>query len=369
VKKTIPLSRPDINAADRRAVQAVLRSPFLALGPVQRRFEREFARYTGAREAICVSSGTAGLHMCIKALDIQQGDEVITTPFSFIASANCILCERAKPVFVDIDRRTLNINCHQIEERISSRTRAILTVHIFGLPCDMQLITRLARRYGLAVIEDACEAIGAKFKGKHVGTLGQLGVFAFYPNKQMTTGEGGMITTNSTRLADLLRSLRNQGRITSSRWLEHVRLGYNYRMDEMSTALGLSQLKRISTLLKKRQTVASWYHQLLEHVQEVETLPAFGDRSRSWFVYVVLLRKGIKRDRVVEKMHRSGIQCGKYFPPIHLQPLYRRQFGYRKGMFPVCEDISRRTLALPFYSSLRKPEVERIVETLKKCTH
>ena len=361
------LSRPEVRHEDIEAVLEVLRSPHLALGPKLSAFEKAFAEYIGAKHAIAVNSGTSGLHLAVKAVGIGEGDEVITTPFSFVASANCMLYERAVPRFVDIDPVTLNMDASQVERAITNRTRGILPVHIFGLPCDMDEICRIARERGLAVIEDACEALGATYKGKKVGTFGAASVFAFYPNKQMTTGEGGVLVTDDDRIAELARSMRNQGRGPDGTWLTHVRLGYNYRLDEMSAALGLSQLSRIDSTLQRRTKVAGWYGQALSKVSGVKTLPGVDWATRSWFVYVVILERGIDRDETIRQLETLGVQARAYFPPIHLQPLYGDLFGYESGAFPVCEDISGRTLAIPFYNVMTQADVEEITDRIHRA--
>ncbi len=292
---------------------------------------------------------------------------MITTPFSFISSANCLIYAGAKPVFVDIDPITLNIDASKVEERVTEKTKAILPVHVFGVPCDMDRIKKLARIHNLTIIEDACEAIGAEYRGWKVGTFGLTGVFAFYPNKQMTTGEGGVVVTDRMRVADTLRSLRNQGRSKNGRWLSHVRLGYNYRLSDIHAALGISQIERIEEILSKRERVASYYMEQLKDIAGIE-LPVVPDYARvSWFVFVIRLKKDYKktyRDRLVNLLMERGIECGNYFPPIHLQPFYRRLFGYKKGDFPVCESVSERTIALPFYNYLKNDEIEYICDTI-----
>ena len=358
------LSRPDIEEADVQAVVGVLRSPNLALGPKLDAFEKAFAEYVGRRWAVAVNSGTSGLHLAVRALGIADGDEVITTPFSFVASANCMLYERAVPRFVDIDPVTLNMNTSRIAKAITARTKAILPVHIFGLPCEMDSVMATARKYNLPVIEDACEAIGATYRGRKAGSFGDAAVFAFYPNKQMTTGEGGMLVTDSGEIAEAARSMRNQGRSADGAWLDHVRLGYNYRMDEMSAALGLAQLSRIESILARRAEVASWYAEALSRVEGVRVLAEAGGATRSWFVYVVEVARGTERGAVLARLEAAGVQSRAYFPPIHLQPFYRQKFGYKPGDFPVCEDVAGRTLTLPFYNTLAREDVEEIVGRL-----
>lgn len=310
------------------------------------------------------------MHLCIKALGINAGDEVITTPFSFVSSANCILFERAKPVFVDIRRDTFNIDESCIEERITKKTKAILPVHVFGYPCDMDKITKIAKRYNLKVIEDACEAIGARFKNKTVGSFSDCCVFAFYPNKQMTTGEGGVVVTDNKRIENLLKSMKNQGRDTRVAWLEHNRLGYNYRLSDINCALGIAQLSRIKKMLAKRDGAARLYRNALADIDGIILPPQnSSDIHRSWFVYVIQLGNafcGDDRDEVMKRLRARGISCNNYFPPIHLQPFYINGFGYRKGSFPVTEAVSERTIALPFFNNLSYSNVRFIAKNLKK---
>jgi len=362
----VPLSSPDITEYEIELIIQVLRTPHLSRGPMVERFEAAIASYVGREHAVGVSSGTAGLHLCIKAAGIAEGDEVITTPFSFIASANCILFERGRPVFVDIDPETLNIDPERIEERITPRTKALLPVHVFGQPCDMDKITAIATKHDLPVIEDACEAIGAEYRGRRAGTFGRCAVFSFYPNKQMTVGEGGVIVTNDEGWADLFRSLRNQGRGKDGGWLAHERLGYNYRLDELSSALGVAQLDRIEELLAKREEVAQAYNELLAKTEEV-TIPCISPQVRmSWFVYVVRLAPGIDRDGVMARLEEKGVASRPYFSPIHLQPFYRQMFGFKEGDFPVTEAAARSTLALPFHSNLDQQSVEYVCDALSE---
>lgn len=361
------LSQPEIDRDDIQAVTEVLKSTSLALGPKLQAFEKAFAKYIGTAYAVGVNSGTSALHLAVRALDIGRGDEVITTPFSFAASANCAIFERAVPKFVDIDPVSLNIDPSKIKKAVTRKTKAILPVHIFGQPCDMRPIVEVADEYDLAIIEDACEAIGATYEGTKVGTFGDAATFAFYPNKQMTTGEGGMLVTDDAQVAELALSMRNQGRSRKGTWLEHERLGYNYRLDEMSAALGLSQLSRIDKILAKRTRVAGWYGKALEGVSGAKPLDEVSETTRSWFVYIVILDKSHTRAEVMERLQNWGVDCRAYFPPIHLQPLYRDLFGYKVGDYPVCEDIAGRTLALPFYNSLTKSDVEFIVDQLARA--
>jgi len=366
----IPLARPDITNLERKAVLEVLRTPYLSLGPKLKEFEERIAKFTGVKYAVGVNSGTSALHLIIRALGIKNKDEVITTPFSFIASANCILYERAKPIFVDIDDKTLCIDPLKIEKAITKRTKAILAVDVFGHPADWDKILKIAKKHKLKVIEDSAESLGSEYKGKKCGSFGDAAIFAFYPNKQITTGEGGVVLTNDKKIADLCRSMANQGRrVKNGKWLEHIRLGYNYRMPEICAALGIAQLSRIRKILKKRERVAKMYNERLKDFSEIELPYVASNVKISWFVYVIRLTKKYSqrdRDEIIEKMAQKGIQCGKYFQPIHLQPFYRKKFGFKPGDFPICEGISQRTIALPFYNDLKEKEIDYIVNSLKE---
>jgi perosamine synthetase len=388
----VPMSSPDLTADDIAAVTAVLHTPVLSIGPQIDAFERAAADTVGARHGIGVNSGTAGLHLGVIASGVEQGDLVITSPFSFIASANAILYERGIPVFVDVDPRTGNIDpalaaeaAHALRQDAGNRMqdrwlprshhnqksaiknlKSILPVHAFGQPCDMDPLLDLAREYGLRVIEDACEAIGAEYQGRKAGTLGDMGVFAFYPNKQMTTGEGGMIVTDDENWANLFRSLRNQGRDVFDAWLNHTRLGYNYRLDELSAALGLSQIKRIDELLAKRERVADWYNERLQDEELIEVPHIVATTTRmSWFVYVVRIKPPAQRDVVMKQLAEAGIPSRPYFTPIHLQPFYRDKFGYRRGDFPVTEYLGDVSLALPFSGVMTEEQVEYVCRQLR----
>lgn len=363
----VPLSAPDIGQRERALINEVLASNILSIGPQVERFERMVAEYLGVKEAVAVNSGTSGLHLAVRAIGIGEGDEVITSPFSFIASSNCMLFERARPVFTDIDQLTLNMDPAEIESKITPRTKAILPVHVFGLPVDMETIIDIAERYQLAVIEDACEAIGASYNGKMVGSEGEAGVFAFYPNKQITTGEGGVISTNNEDLARLCRSMRNQGRGDREQWLNHCRLGYNYRMDELSAALGVAQMERIDEMLAKREAVAQAYNARLERLEGVIVPFVEPGTKISWFVYVIRLAPGINRDRVMTYLHENGVDCRPYFQPIHLQPFYREMFDYREGNFPNTERAASSTLALPFFNNLTEKQMDYVVELLSEA--
>jgi perosamine synthetase len=357
--KQYPLAKPYITKVEEKELLGVLRSGILSIGPKVEEFEANFAKKIGRKYACAVSSGTAGLHLSMLASGIGSGDEVITTPFSFISSANCILYVGAKPVFVDIDPHTYNIDPKRIEEKITKKTKAILVVHIFGQSADMDAITKIAKKHKLKIIEDACESIGAEHNNKKVGTFGESAVFGFYPNKQITTGEGGIVVTNSKKVYDVCVSLRNQGRTQDMQWLDHKYLGYNYRMDEMSAALGLSQLKKLDSMTAKRRKIAGWYHKHLSKYSDIIQLPTTAPKNtHTWFVYVVkLLSKNIKRDAVIKRLNTKNIATKPYIPSIHLFDFYAKQFSYHKGDYPISEDTSSRSLALPFYLGLKEKDI------------
>jgi perosamine synthetase len=367
VPREILLSSQDITQAEIDAVVAVLRSPRLSLGPRIPEFEAEFVKLLGVKHAIACSSGTAGLHMCWRALGLGPGDEVITTPFSFIASSNSILFDGGKPVFVDIDPQTWQIDAARIEAAITPRTKAILPVDVFGVAADLDAVWAMARRHNLRVLEDSCEALGATYKGRRCGTLGEAGVFGFYPNKQMTTGEGGMVVTNNDDIAFMVRSLRNQGRDPDGGWLAHPRLGYNYRMTDIQAALGTVQIRRFDEFLVQRDRVAKLYRERLAGEKRLMMQRIPGDCRISWFVFVVRLSDEYtrqQRDAILEKLQGQGIGCNVYFPPIHLQPFYQT-LGYKAGDFPHTEAVSSRTMALPFHNHLSEGEVDRVVKVLR----
>ncbi|MFC2141484.1 DegT/DnrJ/EryC1/StrS family aminotransferase [Acidobacteriota bacterium] len=406
----IPLSSPDISDLEKSKVLEVLDTPNLSFGPKLEEFEKKFADYIGCKHAVAVNSGTSGLHLCVRALGINEEELAITTPFSFISSANCMLFERAKPVFVDIDEKTLNIDENLMADTVrglkkkGSELKAILPVHVFGLPNEMDSMMGLAQRYDLFVIEDACEAVGAEYLTKNsqllpgsterdlktqtrgskkgdernkkkedeeiwrkVGTFGECGIFAFYPNKQITTGEGGMIVTDDENIYRLCRSMRNQGRSEDGVWLQHERVGFNYRISDINCALGIAQLERIDEILGKRAKVARLYNERLKNVEELILPHSEENKKISWFVYVIRLQDKYSRedrDRVLEKLKEKGIGCSNYFSPIHLQPFYRRLFGYKEGDFPVTEKVSERTMALPFFNNLKEEEIDYVCENL-----
>ena len=364
----IPLSQPDIDDDDVGAVEAVLRSGRLSLGPELPAFESEIAEYVGTDHAVATSSGTASLHLALRALGLGPGDEVITTSFSFIASANAILYVGATPVFVDIDPVTLNLDPAAVEAAITTRTRALLVVHVFGRPAAMDALMTIAERHDLRVIEDACEAIGAETMERKVGGIGDVGVFGFYPNKLMTMGEGGVITTDNPDIARRATRWRNQGRAPDAGWFDHADLGYNYRLTDIQAALGRTQLRRIESFVARRAAVARLYDEhLRDHPSfEVPTFDAPGDRL-AWFVYVIRVRPPLNRadrDRIQQSLLDRGIGCGRYFAPIHLQPLYRDRFPTLPGTLPITESIGDRTLALPFFNALDEPRIATICAAL-----
>ncbi len=364
----VNLSRPDVGQAEIDAVSEVLRGPNLSLGPKLGEFEGAFADYIGRKRAVAVNSGTSGLFLCAKALDIGEGDEVITTPFTFIASATSMMMAGAKPVFVDIDPESLNIDTSRIEEKITDKTRAILPVEIFGSPVGIEEVCEIAARHKLAVIEDSCEALGSQLNGKKTGSFGTMSLFAFYPNKQMTTGEGGIILTDNDELADTCESLRNQGRGKDGGWLGHEQLGYNYRLSDINCAMGIVQLSRIEEFVAKRRKVAEMYQDILGEENRL-TVPAEPAGARmSWFVFVVRLNKEYKLDQrnaILKKMLEKGVQVSNYFPPLHLQPFMVKEYGFKKGDFPITESVSERTIALPFHNNLSRQEIEIVCAALK----
>jgi dTDP-4-amino-4,6-dideoxygalactose transaminase len=382
------MSSPDLSPTEREAVLEVLGTPSLSIGPKVLAFEQIVAERVGVRHAVAVNSGTSGLHLCVRALGIEDGDRVITTPFSFIASANVLLYERAIPVFVDVDPDTGNIDPDLAAEAAEGLTKggpaarrwlprrgvpnvgplkALLPVDVFGQPADFDTLNRTAQAHGLSVLEDSCEALGAEYKGLPAGRLGDVGVFGFYPNKQITTGEGGLIVTDDHEVADMARALRNQGRAPGDTWLEHTYLGYNYRLDEMSAALGLAQMQRFEDLLAKREAVAAWYAEGLASLPQVEMLPLAPTTTRvSWFVYIIRLAPGLDRAEIIRALDRHGIPARPYFSPIHLQKHFVDRFGYQPGDFPVTEDLGKRSLALPFSSIMTREQVNLVCEHLSK---
>ncbi|PWB52050.1 MAG: polysaccharide biosynthesis protein [Anaerolineales bacterium] len=384
----ISMSSPDLTEEERQAVARVMATPSLSMGDQINLFEESVRSYTGSKHAVGVSSGTAGLHLCVRAAGISPGDLVITTPFSFVASSNVLLYEGAVPVFVDVEPRSGNIDPYLVfaatqdimqggrsaqawlppkGANADAKLKAILPVDVFGQPVDFELILNTAWKYKLKVIEDSCEALGASYKGHTAGTLGDYGVFGFYPNKQITTGEGGMIITDDEDAALFMRALRNQGRAPGDTWLQHTHLGYNYRLDEMSAALGLAQMKRLDELIAKREKVAGWYNERLSEIPGVEPPQIARYTTRvSWFVYVVRFAPGIERDEIARKLGEKGIPARPYFLPIHLQPFMVDRFGYQEGAFPVTEDLGRRGLALPFSGVMEEAQIERVCQVLRE---
>jgi dTDP-4-amino-4,6-dideoxygalactose transaminase len=383
----VPLSSPDITDAERQALLDVLDTRYFSMGAQVKKFEQAFVDYFGVKHAIAVSSGTTGLHLCVLAAGIEDGDLVLTTPFSFMASSNVLLFERAVPVFVDVDPQTGNIDPVRLAQAAADVTaggeaaqkwlprkgaapgaklKAILPVDVFGQPADMDSIREVAAQYELKVIEDSCEALGAGYKGRHAGLLGDYGVFAFYPNKQITTAEGGMIVTNDDAAAEYMRALRNQGRAPGDTWLEHSYLGYNYRLDEFSSALGAVQMTRLDEMLEKRARVAHWYNHQLESVPQIETPQIAESTSQmSWFVYVVRVPVGVDRDQIIHDLAKHGIPARAYFAPIHTQRFMVERFGYQNGDYPITEDLGKRGLALPFSSVMTETQVSQVVGALQ----
>ncbi|MDX6488073.1 MAG: perosamine synthetase [Gaiellaceae bacterium] len=365
--KEIPLAKPWLDEREEELVLEVLRSGRLSLGPTIDEFERLVAERVGAPHAAAVSSGTAGLHLLCRIAGIQPGDEVITSTLSFAASANCFIFEGGVPAFADVDPRTLNMDPASVEAAITERTKAIVAVDMFGYPCELDELRELAGRHGLAVIEDSAEALGAEYKGVPVGGHGVPAIFGFYPNKQLATGEGGVVTTHDEETFQLVVSMRNQGRqYAGGGWFDHVRLGFNYRWTDIQAAVGIGQLEKLDRILALRTAAAARYGELLAGLDGVETL--IGDdaeHKRSWFVYVVKLAPELDRDGVMAALRRDGVATAEYVPCIHLQEYMRRDYGFREGQFPVAEDTSRRTLALPFFPQIEPEDQERVVDVLR----
>lgn len=388
----IPLSKPDVGPLEEELLLQVLRSGKLSMGPVVEEFETAVAGRVRRHHAVAVNSGTSALHLVMRALNIGPGDEVITTPFSFIASSNCILFTGATPVFVDICPRSLNMDPAKVEAAVTPRTKAILAVEAFGNPAHMDAYESIAKRHEIAMIEDCCEALGTMYKGRPCGSFGRVGVFGFYPNKQITTGEGGMIVTDDHRLAELCRSMRNQGRplgwrppsaaaatlqdttrgagaggAATGSWLRHERLGYNYRMSDLNAALGVAQMRRLDEIIRKRHTAAELYFSRLAAHKDFILPTLDPDTVMSWFIFVARLTTSYtrdERDRIIASLRRHDIGASDYFPCIHLQPFYQAQFGYAPGMFPIAERVSDRTIAIPFYNSLTARDADLVVQTL-----
>jgi perosamine synthetase len=389
VEWVAPMSSPDLTDDERQAAADVLRTPRLSMGPQGVAFEAAVAEYVGARFAVAVNSGTAGLHLCVRAAGISDGDRVLTTPFSFVASSNVLLYERAVPVFVDVDPVTGNMNPSLAQQAASDLItgddaakrwlprrgvpeggplKALLPIDVFGQPADFDPLAAVAGQHGLSMIEDSCEAIGATYRGRPAGMLGDAGVFAFYPNKQLTTGEGGVIVTDRQDWAETARALRNQGRSVGDTWLAHSQLGYNYRLPELSATLGLAQMRRLDDLLQKRSQVAAWYEQVLEPLKDIERPMIVPTTTRmTWFVYVIRLRPGLDREAVAVRLERSGVPTRPYFPTIHLQPYFVERFGYQPGDFPVAEDLAARGLALPFSGVMTQDQVAQVADALRRA--
>lgn len=362
---TLPMSLPDIDETDIAAVNTVLRSGRLALGPFSKAFERAVADYVGVKHAVAVNSGTSALHLMVRSLGLGPGDEVLVPSFTFVASANALLYEGVTPVFVEIEPETYNLDPADLEAKITPRTRAIMAVDVFGHPAEWDAILDIAARHQLRVLDDSCEALGAAYRGRKLGQFGDAAAFAFYPNKQITTGEGGIIVTDSDEIARLCRSLRNQGRGEMGAWLEHPRLGYNYRMDEMSAALGASQFQRLETFLAQRADVARRYTERLAALPWLRPPVVKPYVEMSWFVYVITLNKGLDRDEVIARLQEQGIPARGYFSPVHTQGYIRERLGDLGGTLPVTEAVARRTLALPFHNNLEDAAIETIVSALE----
>jgi perosamine synthetase len=376
----IPLARPDLGPREEELALESLRSGRLSLGPMQERFEREVAGWIGVEDAVAVSSGTTALHLGVRGLGWTDGDEVVTSPFSFVASANCLLYERATPVFCDVDPLTLNLDPDAARAEVGERTAGLLPVHILGYPAAMPELDALASECGLGILEDACEALGARdSEGVAAGARGNPATFAFYANKQLTTGEGGMLIPRDAAMARIARSERNQGRALDMRWVDHERLGFNYRLTELAAAIGLAQLERLDDLLAARARVAVMYGERLAALDYGApagegdptglVLPCAdrGRERRSWFIYALRLPLGADRDAVVADLDQRGIEAKAYMPCIHLMPHYRDRFGFREGQFPVAEDASARLLALPFFGDITEGQVDRVCEALAEA--
>lgn len=386
-KISVPMSLPDITDKEREAVAKVMSTNYLSMGPYVQSFEQSFREFTGAKHAIAVNSGTAGLHLCVRAAGWSDGDRVITTPFSFVSSTNVLLYERITPIFVDAEPLTGNIDTVQLKAAVEDlnsseaaaakwlppkgdnggKLKGILAVDVFGQPADFDAINAAAKPYELPVIEDSCEALGAMYKDRPAGLLGDMGVFAFYPNKQITTAEGGLVVTNDDKAAAIIRSQRNQGRAEGDTWLAHTYLGFNYRMDEMSAALGTVQMSRIDELIHKRNQAAEWYREELSDIDEIELPHTAATTTRdSWFVYVIRVKDAERRDEVSQKLKALGIPVRPYFSPIHLQPYMQERFGYEPGRFPVTEDLGRRGLAIPFSGMITREQIAAVGAALRQ---
>ncbi|OHB55501.1 MAG: polysaccharide biosynthesis protein [Planctomycetes bacterium GWF2_50_10] len=366
----IHLSRPDITEKEIAAVVEVLKSNSLSLGPKVPEFEAAIAKYVGRKYGVAVNSGTTALYLSLLAMGIKPGDEIITTPFTFIASTNCILMAGAKPVYVDIDPTNLNIDPARIEAAITPKTKAILPVIVFGNAWGFDKIVEIAKKHNLPILEDSCEGLGTIYKGTKVGGFGRMSCFGFYPNKQVTTGEGGMILTDEQELVDICVSLRNQGRGKGGGWLAHERLGYNFRLPDINCALGVVQATRIDEFRQKRRKVAQMYQQLLTGEDRLITPQEPQGGEMSWFVFVIRLANKYSqthRDHILKRMFENGVQVSNYFPPVHLQPFIANEYGYKPGDFPITDAVCQRTIALPFHNNLPESDAKTVVATLKKC--
>jgi perosamine synthetase len=368
-QREIPLSRPWLDEREEELVLEVLRSGRLSLGPWIDQFEEQIAGRVGAPYAAALSSGTAGLHLLCKIAGIRSGDEVITSPLSFVASANCFILEGATPVFADVDSVTLNMDPAAVEAAVTERTRAIVAVDMFGYPCELDELRGIADRHGLALFEDACESLGAEYRGRPLGAHGPAAVFAFYPNKQMATGEGGVVVTHSEEEWQLLRSLRNQGRsYAGGGWFHHVRLGLNYRWTDIQAAIGLAQLEKLDRILELRAAAARMYGELLAGVDGVDVpAPDDAEHRRSWFVYVVKLDASLDRAAIMASLRREGIGTADYVPCIHLQPYMRERYGFAEGLCPVAEKTAASTMALPFFTQIEPDDQEHVVDVLRSA--
>jgi perosamine synthetase len=366
----VPLSSPDITQREIDAVVNVMKSGQLALGPEMRGFEQAIAEYSEKKHAISVNSGTSGLYLCMKALDIGPGDEVITTPFTFIATINCIIQAGGKPVMVDIDPVNYNIDPAKIEEKITPATKAIEPVIVFGNPAGIDQVCDIAKKHNLAVIEDSCEALGTEYKGKKAGTFGDAGLYAFYPNKQITTGEGGIIITDDDKLAELCISMRNQGRGAGGGWLAHERVGYNYRMADINACIGRVQMTRLEEFKAKRKKAAAYYQNILADEKRIHVPKEPEDTDMSWFVFVIRLADNYEQEHknaLIQMLNERGCGASNYFPPVHLQPFMIADYGCKKGDFPVTEFVAQRTLAIPFFNNLSREQMDYVKKTLSEC--
>jgi perosamine synthetase len=365
MNRQIPLAKPDITQKEIDYVTEVMQSGILSIGPKIEQFEKMIADLSTTKYAIAVNSGTSALHLIVRALGIGEGDEVITTPFSFIASSNCILFENATPVFVDIDEKTLNMNIDQIETKITDKTKAIIAVDAFGQPIDMVRLRQIADKHHLYLIEDAAEALGSSFNGHMAGSLADASIYAFYPNKQITTAEGGIIVTNNDKIAELCNSMRSQGRAVTGLWLYHERLGYNYRLSEIHSAIGIAQMERLDEIIQKRTNVAKYYNQKLKDIPAIR-LPYIASEVTymSWFVYVIRVDKSI-RNALMDNLIQNGIGCKPYFSPIHTQPYYVESFGFKYGDYPVTDKAGEECLAIPFYTTMTEEDIDYVVEHIK----